>query len=140
MKKTKKQDVQPTKPGGFISVHQQHKKDCRFIENPDNAGFQQPYKKPRRLTQEEFDAQVKEDTIVVDADPDVDFSEEDLQPATQPHPTSETESESDDEGDFRSLAHDVIQKNGYRTVQKWFELEADPFRPKKKGKLVENTL
>lgn len=39
---------------------------------------------------------------------------------------------SDDEGDFRSFAHDVIQKNGYRTVQKWFDLEAEPFKPRRK--------
>jgi len=136
-KKSKQQ--QPTKTGGFISVHQAHKKDCRFISNPETAGFQQPYKRPRKLTQEEFDAQVKKDTVVadtVDNDMSDDFLEDDEQTQVLPASAeaSDAEEESDDEGDFRSLAHDVIQKNGYRTVLKWFELEAEPFKPVRKPK------
>lgn len=145
---SKKKQQLPARSGtiqipGFIGVHQQHKKDCRFIQDVDNAGFQKPYKRPRKLTTEEFDAlqREKQERIIVDDDPlDAVISDEELE-ATQKHEVSDdeeaAEESSDDEGDFRSLAHDVIQKNGYRTVQKWFELEAEPFKPKKKAKKEE---
>lgn len=135
----KKQHVQ--KKGGFISVHEQHKQDCRFIPDNANAGFQQPYKKPRKLTQQEFDAQRNAVEIAEQpVDEQLDIFDEEL-PETQRLDVSEQEDtmsqeseSSDDEGEFRHHAQHVIQKNGYRTVQKWFELEAEPFRPKKKVK------
>jgi hypothetical protein len=109
-----KEPIQPHK-----SIKQQH----AVAKNPS---LNKQFEAPRKI--EEPDVDICDD-----------FLEEEL-PATQlvdyeesAPDADETMSEtSDDEGDFRSLAHDVIQKNGYRTVQKWFELEAEPFRPKKK--------
>jgi len=113
------------KKADIVVPHKSIKHQHAARSDPRLAAQFQP---PRQA--EPIDEEIEESQV--DA-----FDELEDLPQTQPVVDDDDDEEladesSDDEGDFRSLAHDVIQKNGYRTVQKWFDLEAEPFKPKRK--------
>lgn len=126
-------------------------KRAKTIEEEKKAATFAPHKSikhqhaarrnPSLLDQFKVPEKIVEQATVAEESPFDDDDDLDDCPQTQPLTvdvdadetlSEEEEEESDDEGDFRSLAHDVIQKNGFRTVQKWFDLEAEPFKPKRK--------